>query len=221
MCRSVFEFNRLYYDFKNLYSECLSETAIAIRAELRQFTRNYLISDERMRSKPSLFFGKEPESSEIDGLDSQIMALIAQNCRVPVVQVASELGKPAATVALRIRKLEEKGIIQGYDTVVKVQKYGLQSYRLLLTINSMDEKERNRLFSYCQQNPSVWLAAETVGAWNFEIVYEVESHEGLERELLALKKIFGGLISRLEVLVMFDEDHYLRMWKAQKKRPTN
>ncbi len=216
MCKSVFEFNRLYYDFKNLYSSHLSETAVAIRSELRQFTRNYLISDERMRLKPSLFFGKEPQLFEIDSLDSDIMSAIAPNCRRPITEIASLLGKPAATVAFRIKKLEQEGIIQGYDTVVKVQKYGVQSYRLLLTIDSMDEKERNRLFLYCQQNPTVWLAAETVGAWNFEIVYEVESHERLERELLSLKKIFGGMISKIEVLVMFEEDRYLRMWNVKK-----
>ena len=134
-------------------------------------------------------------NSEIDSPDSAIMTQIASDCRVPIVQIAAALQKPPATVASRILRLEEKGIIQGYDTVVKVQKYGVQSYRLLLTIDSMDEKERNRLFSYCQQNPRIWLAAETVGNWNFEIVFEVESHEGLEKELTALKKIFGGLIS--------------------------
>lgn len=216
MCKSVFEFNRLYYQFKNEFSGMLSETAVAIRAELRQFTRNYLLKEAKTTEGPSLFFGQEPSIEEIDELDSEIMSLMAADAKTPVVEIASRLHKPPSTIALRIKRLEEKGIIQAYDIVVKVQAYGLQSYRLLLTLNKLDEQLRNRLFSFAQENPRIGLAAETVGGWNFEIILETESHLAFEEELTKLKRIFGNAISGLEVLVMFDEDHYLNMWPVKK-----
>ncbi|HLC93298.1 MAG TPA: winged helix-turn-helix transcriptional regulator [archaeon] len=217
MCRTIVEFNRLYYDFKNEYSESLSETAIAIRSELRQHTRNYLLADEKTRAEPSFFFGQEPAIEQIDSMDSEILSAISTNARMPISEISSVLAKPAATISFRIKRLEERGIIQTYDTVVKVQQYGIQSYRLLLSLNKMDSALRKRLFSYAQENPRIWLAAETVGNWNFELVLEVESHVEFEKELSELKNLFGGAISGLEVLIMFDEDHYLNLWPFKKK----
>lgn len=219
MCKSVFEFNRMYYDFKNKYSGHISETSVAIRVELRQNTRNYLIKDERARNLPSLFFGKEPELETIDETDHEIMATISTNARMPITEIGKRLGKPASTIALRIKKLEEKNLIQTYDTVVKVQKYGIQSYRIMMILNNIDEQLRSRLFSYAQQNPRIWLAAETVGNWNFEIVFEVESPQAFEEELSKFKNLFGKAIDRMEMLVMPEEDYYLNMWPFGKNMP--
>ncbi|HIH10461.1 MAG TPA: Lrp/AsnC family transcriptional regulator [Candidatus Diapherotrites archaeon] len=117
---------------------------------------------------------------------------------------------------MRIKKLEERGIIQTYDSMVAVQRFGIESYRLLLTLSKMDGKVRKRVFSYANENPRIWLAAETVGSWNFELVFEVENHAELERELAQLRGMLGGMISRMEILIMFSEDYYFNSWPFKK-----
>lgn len=94
LCKSVFEFNNLYYKFCNEYSEHIAETAIAIRTELWQNTRNYLISDSKAREMPSFFFGKEPEIEKIDSMDSDILSIISVNARMPVTEISGILNKP-------------------------------------------------------------------------------------------------------------------------------
>src|SRR3989344_3358916 len=168
MCKSVFEFNKLYYQILTKYGKYLADNTIAIRTELRQHKRKYLLQE-----KPSLvhspFFGKEPEIEKLDELDENILTLLSNKARMPLIDIAELLKRPPSTIALRMKQLEKKGIIQGYSTYIKAQNYGMQSYRFFLYVQNMNEETRNDIFSYINSNSNMILGIETVGEWNFEI----------------------------------------------------
>ncbi|MBW2982403.1 Lrp/AsnC family transcriptional regulator [Candidatus Woesearchaeota archaeon] len=205
MAKSVFQFNKIYYKIITKYGNYLVDNIIIIRTELRQHKRDYLIQKKPESFKPPLF-GKEPEIVTLDELDSNILSLLSNKARINVVDLAKILNKPASTIALRIKQMQKKEIIQGYTTYIKAQKYGMQSYRLLINLQNMDEKVRNNLFSYVNSNPNMLLAIETVGEWNFEITLEVESHEKLQEEISKLRNIFKDIIKNIEFLIMFEDD---------------
>ncbi len=205
ICKSVFQFNMIYYGILTKYGKYLVDNTIAIRTELRQHKRKYLVSEEPGRYAPP-FFGKEPEVEELDGLDSSVLSLMSNNARISVVELAGILGRPASTISLRIRQMEKRGIIQGYTTYIKAQSYGMQSYRLLLRLDNMEERSRKLLFSYVHSNPRMILGIETVGEWNFEITLEVESHEELQQEIAKLRNEFDKVIKNVEFLIMFEDD---------------
>ena len=102
--------------------------------------------------------------------------------------------------------MEQRKIVQGYTTYIKAQNYGMQSYRLLLSLQGMDEKKRSALFSYVNQNPCMILAIETVGPWNFEITLEVGSHEELQKEIAKLRNQFTEIVKNVEFIIMFEDD---------------
>lgn len=49
-----------------------------------------------------------------DAIDRQIMAILQENARTPNVEVARRVGMAPSAVLERVRKLEERGIIEGY-----------------------------------------------------------------------------------------------------------
>ncbi|MEQ8952908.1 MAG: Lrp/AsnC family transcriptional regulator [Gammaproteobacteria bacterium] len=50
--------------------------------------------------------------------DQQLIALLQDNARRPVSELARELGLSRSTVQGRIRKLEQQGILRGYSVVL-------------------------------------------------------------------------------------------------------
>jgi Lrp/AsnC family transcriptional regulator, leucine-responsive regulatory protein len=53
------------------------------------------------------------ESKTVDALDHRILQRLANDARRPYSEVARELGVSQPTVAERVRRMEERGIIQG------------------------------------------------------------------------------------------------------------
>lgn len=210
VCRSVFEFNTLYR--KILNNHRLTENAIAIRAELRLTEHIHLQS----QIKKETFFGREPSIEKIDPLDSKILSLLSYNADASILDLATLLHKPARTISNRIKRLEHKGIIQGYVSRIRTEAFGLQNYRILIALSYNNELLRNKLFTYASQNPCIWVAIETVGHWNFEIVLEVKNSQQLQEELIKLRNEFGSAIKQLDFLLMIDQDHYYDPYPFEK-----
>jgi Lrp/AsnC family leucine-responsive transcriptional regulator len=216
MCRSVFEFNRLYYRILNKFGEQLTDTTISMRTELQQNRRGYLLDKQGDLSKAP-YFGKEPALEQLDESDSRILSMLSNNARMSVVTLSKMLEIPISTISARIKGMERRGVIQGYSAYIRAQEYGMQSYRLFLYLQKMDESARKRLFAYAQENPNMILAIETVGEWNFEITLEVESHKDLQKEMTKLRDQFSENIKKLEFIIMFEDDLVYDPYPLRKK----
>src|SRR3989338_6678514 len=90
LAKNVFQFNRAYYAILNQYGRHLVDNTIAIRTELRQHKRGYLANSKAEMIHPP-FFGKDPDVEELDKLDSQVLSILSNNARLPVVEIAAQL----------------------------------------------------------------------------------------------------------------------------------
>ncbi|MFL5740196.1 MAG: Lrp/AsnC family transcriptional regulator [Flavisolibacter sp.] len=68
---------------------------------------------------------KEQTNKCLDQLDWNILEVLQLNARIPIVEIGRKIGLSAPAVAERIRKLEEEGIIKGYNAIVDYDKLGL------------------------------------------------------------------------------------------------
>ncbi len=64
------------------------------------------------------------ELDNIDQLDRHILAVLQENCKLPLVKIGERVGLSAPSVIERIRKLEESGVIRGYTAVLDARKLG-------------------------------------------------------------------------------------------------
>ena len=62
---------------------------------------------------------------KIDGTDRDILNILRENARTPNVDIARRIGIAPSTVHERIRKLEQRGIIKGYETRLGDKDLGL------------------------------------------------------------------------------------------------
>lgn len=61
----------------------------------------------------------------IDEIDRQILNILQQNARTPNAEIARQVGMAPSAVLERIRKLESRGVIQGYEARIDPEALGL------------------------------------------------------------------------------------------------
>jgi Lrp/AsnC family transcriptional regulator, leucine-responsive regulatory protein len=60
----------------------------------------------------------------IDDIDLQILTILQEKARIPNAEVARQVGMAPSAVLERIRKLEERGIIEGYEVRLNPEPFG-------------------------------------------------------------------------------------------------
>ena len=71
---------------------------------------------------------------QLDTLDEQILQLIADNARIPFLEVARACNVSGAAIHQRIQKLTNLGILKGSEYVIEPEKIG---YETLLPVNTI------------------------------------------------------------------------------------
>lgn len=61
----------------------------------------------------------------IDDIDRQILNILQQNARTPNAEIARQVGMAPSAVLERIRKLETRGVIRGYEARIDPEALGL------------------------------------------------------------------------------------------------
>ena len=61
----------------------------------------------------------------LDDIDKKIITLLQQNARIPNAEIARQIGMAPSAILERIRKLEEQGVILGYEAKLNPKALGL------------------------------------------------------------------------------------------------
>lgn len=62
--------------------------------------------------------------NDLDQLDRQILAILMENAKIPYTEIAKQLFVSGGTIHVRMKKLEEAGIVNGYQLNVDHNKLG-------------------------------------------------------------------------------------------------
>jgi Lrp/AsnC family transcriptional regulator, regulator for asnA, asnC and gidA len=67
---------------------------------------------------------KKPQNLEIDNLDKEILAILMADATIPYTEIAKRLIISGGTVHVRMKKMQDMGIIEGSQLNVNAQKIG-------------------------------------------------------------------------------------------------
>ncbi|CAM3643782.1 Lrp/AsnC family transcriptional regulator [Paracoccus yeei] len=79
----------------------------------------------------NIFQGDDRMQDRLDPVDWKILEELTQNARIPVAELARKVGLSKTPVALRIRHMEEIGLITGYRAILSPLKLGLTNVTYL------------------------------------------------------------------------------------------
>lgn len=141
---------------------------------------------------------------KLDQTDRSILNSISDNGRVNVVHLVKELNIARTTIHNRLKHLQKIGIIQGFSTLIHPEKFNFQIYQLMISVNSIDEDVKKKIYFYCLNNPHITFYVDCVGRWNFELTCEVENQQKLQELLVDLRTKLKGLVTNIEIIMTFN-----------------
>ena len=142
----------------------------------------------------------------LDENDIQLLQILSKNGRISGKDIANILDISPSTVARKIKRLEEGGIIKGYATIVDNERMGNLS-RAALTIKLTGGVEINQILDKLVQNKDICNVYETMGNYDilltccskneariYELIKQIRSMEGV------LFVDFSSVVSRRKIL---------------------
>ena len=138
----------------------------------------------------------------LDEVDHQILDMLIENTRIPFTDIAKKLLISAGTVHVRVKKLEEAGIIRGSSLTLDYQKLG---YSFIAYVGIFLEKTSQTKFvlNRIHEIPYITVAHITTGKFNIFCKVRAKHTKHAKDIIFMIDDIEG--VSRTETMISLEE----------------
>jgi Lrp/AsnC family transcriptional regulator, leucine-responsive regulatory protein len=111
------------------------------------------------------------------------LTILQNNCQISKSEIAKELGIPKTTVYNRVARLEEKGIIKGYEAVLDPEKLG-QDFQIIINVKAKYGKDyKRKVGQMLAQLPGVWAVFFVFGEQDFIVQAHAHNRNDLIQKI--------------------------------------
>ena len=138
---------------------------------------------------------------KIDNLDKQILRMIAEDARVPFLEVARACNVSGAAIHQRIQKLTSMGILKGSQFVIDPEKIGYETCAYI-GLNLKNPENFDAVVNKLREIPEVVECQYTTGDFDMFIkIYAINNHHLLN---IIHDKLQPLGLSRSETIISFN-----------------
>lgn len=135
----------------------------------------------------------------MDDTDRQLIALLRDNARMPVVALAGKLRVARATVQNRIARMESEGTIVGYTVRLKPQAEA-HRIRAIMSIE-VEGHHGDKVRALLRGHPNVTALHTTNGRWDLMAELRADTLEAFDQVLNAVRAIPGIANTETSILL--------------------
>ncbi len=128
-------------------------------------------------------------SATLDTLDRQLIELLKVNARLPIVKLAKALGCARSTAQLRLKALEDSGVITGYTVNVSITR-APSSIRAMVLISIESKYEPEVIRALARRHEIVKLYSVS-GRYDVCAIVSAESTHELDMVIDRIRQIKG------------------------------
>lgn len=139
---------------------------------------------------------------KLDEIDHQILDMLIDNTRIPFTDIAKKLLISAGTVHVRVKKMEEAGIIQGSSLTLDYKKLG---YAFIAYVGVYLQKTSQTTFvlERISEIPYVTVAHITTGKFNIFCKVRARDTTHAKNVIFMIDDIEG--VYRTETMISLEE----------------
>ncbi|WP_109300714.1 Lrp/AsnC family transcriptional regulator [Aquimarina sp. AU474] len=139
---------------------------------------------------------------KLDEVDHQILDMLIENTRTPFTDIAKKLLISAGTVHVRVKKMEEAGIIEGSSLTLDYQKLGY-SFIAYVGIYLQNTSQTKFVLERINEIPFVTVAHITTGKFNIFCKVRAKDTNHAKEIIFKLDDIDG--VYRTETMISLEE----------------
>ncbi|RPG56196.1 MAG: winged helix-turn-helix transcriptional regulator [Flavobacteriales bacterium] len=139
---------------------------------------------------------------KLDEVDHQILDILIDNARIPFTDISKKLLVSAGTVHVRVKKMEDAGILKGSSLNLDYEKLG---YSFIAYIGIYLERNdlTAKVLSELEKIPNVTVAHITTGKFNIYCKLRAKDTKHAKDLIFKIDDIPG--ISRSETMISLEE----------------
>ncbi|MBE3576411.1 MAG: AsnC family transcriptional regulator [Limnochordales bacterium] len=159
-----------------------------------------------------------------DELDEKILQLLRVNGRMPLAEIALQVGVAVSTVSNRIRRLSEAGVVQGYRPLVN-PRFSVAGVEALVTVASSNPRDLQLVLQELQAaGVRIGEVYRTLGSTEYICRVVAPGVDHLDRAMASFERLENIRVSLLVLteLVAFPEpslDHGTPTGPLSEQRP--
>jgi Lrp/AsnC family leucine-responsive transcriptional regulator len=151
---------------------------------------------------------------ELDNLDLHILALLQENCKLPLVKIGERVGLSAPSVIERIKKLEESGVIRGYTAILDARKLG-KDITAFIGVSINHPKLISKFEEAIDRVEDVQECHHVTGEHTLLLKVKADNTSALEELIRKIRSLEG--VARTETSVVLST-HTEGLWLALKPK---
>ena len=102
---------------------------------------------------------------KLDDIDKKILDFLVENTRMPFTEIAQRMGVSAGTIHVRVKKMEDTGVIKGSSLVIDYKKLGYNFTTYIGILLSKSSKTQ-QVVKILENIPNVTELSVTSGKYN-------------------------------------------------------
>ena len=139
---------------------------------------------------------------KLDDIDKQILDMLIDNTRVPFTDIAKKLLVSAGTVHVRVKKMEDSGIIRGSSLTLDYKKLGF-SFIAYVGVYLQNTSQTQFVLERINDIPNVTVAHITTGKFNIFCKVRARDTTHAKEIIFRLDDIDG--VYRTETMISLEE----------------
>ncbi|GAB1855599.1 winged helix-turn-helix transcriptional regulator [Flavobacteriaceae bacterium MHTCC 0001] len=139
---------------------------------------------------------------KLDEIDHQILDMLIDNTRIPFTDIAKKLLISAGTVHVRVKKMEESGIIRGSSLTLDYKKLGY-SFIAYVGVYLNNTSQTQQVLEHINDIPFITVAHITTGKFNIFCKIRARNTEHAKEVIFKLDEIEG--VYRTETMISLEE----------------
>src|SRR3989338_6128160 len=147
---------------------------------------------------------------KLDIKDKKIIALLAEDARMPLALIAKQVALSRDAVDYRIKRLVDVGLIIGFVPVLMLKKFGYYWFHVYLLLDETQKEKQHELIEALKNHPNIRSVMEYSERWVIEFILIAENAVEFDNIITEIISDKAGIIlekSKLEVIKYYKSIH--------------
>ncbi|MEN8826599.1 MAG: winged helix-turn-helix transcriptional regulator [Wenyingzhuangia sp.] len=138
----------------------------------------------------------------LDQTDHQILNMLVENARTPFTDIAKKLQVSAGTIHVRVKKMEDEGLIKGSTLILDYEKMNFD-FIAHVGITIENTSQIKSIISSLEKIPYVTIAYITTGQFNVFCKIRTRDTKQAKEIIFSIDEIAG--VKRTETMISMEE----------------
>ncbi len=159
----IVNFYKKWNSFFKKYKKYISKQEYYESVSMINFPMKFLVDDEISDEK--IIGAQKPVT--FNEKDYEILNNLSFDANAQIIDLAKEVQLTSKAVILRMKNLEKKGIILGYNAIINFEKLGYKFYKVDFYLNDLSRLQE--MYSFAKRHKKIAYIMKTFGGPDYEV----------------------------------------------------